>query len=332
MNLYTQPLPKGPAKGGETAESRFARIVQPLCDFIIAKRKELTYTPGARSWCYLGEGPDTWSKGDFDLIEERITRARMDGLLPLDIVAVDESREARGVVTPDDPDFREHIRANLEWLADNYTPHAIEEFTGVHFELWIEKVGLLGLFEAPAGKYTIPVTPGKGRPDAHSRVALLKRCARYERNVILMFGDHDIAGLSMTEGLERVLRATFKSSGLASWPNMTFERIGLNIDTIERMGLTWVDNLQTGSGMDLSDPKHTQHRNANVQAYIEQFGVRKCEADAIAVHPEEVEAIIDAAVADRVSLLAVERWREALADARSDAREIVGRMLDEVAP
>lgn len=328
MSIYTQPIPKGPSPGGESSEDRFARIVKPLCDLIIAKRKELTYTPGARSWAYIFEGPDTWSKGDFDMIEFRITEARKAGLLPLDIVCVDESRAARGVVATDSPDFLEYMRRNIDWLADSYTPYSIEEFTGVHIELWIEKVGLLGLFEDPAGKYSIPITPGKGRPDIHSRVALLQRCAKHEENVVLMFGDHDVAGLSMTAGLEKVLRDVFRSSGLKKWPNLTFRRIGLNPDTIERLGLTWIDNLETGSGKDLSDPSHKQHRDANVQDYLARFGARKCEADAISTHPEEVEAIIDEAVAELVPPLSVDRWIDALVEARADAAKKVAKALE----
>ena len=333
-SIYLPPSRKGPAPGGQSSEDRAWELRRPLCNLLITTRKTIPYTPGPRGWAYLLEGPTTWGKGDFDLVEGRITDARKAGQLPLDIVAVDETRVASGLVTLDDEGFAATVESQMRWAAEIYRPVSIEEFTGVHIELWVEKLGLRSLYENPAEEYTIPITVGRGRPDVFSRVALLKRCAADKRNVVLMVGDHDVAGLNMTVGLEKNLHDTFKASGLSAWPAIEFQRIGLNFDQIERMGLTWVDNLQTGGFdedkrvRDLSDPKHTQHKNRDVQDYLARYGARKCEADALAKDYKGAWGLLHDAVAELVDPLEVTRWRDRLAEEREDAMVTVEKMLE----
>src|SRR5262249_46586938 len=59
-----------------------------------------------------------------------------------------------------------------------------------------------------------------------------------------------------------------------------------NADFINRHNLTWIDNLETSSGEQLDDPNHNDHFKAYVQDYIAQFGVWKCEANALVVEPD----------------------------------------------
>jgi hypothetical protein len=67
-------------------------------------------------------------------------------------------------------------------------------------------------------------------------------------------------------------------------PNVV--RFGLNADFIQRHRLTWIDNLETASGQQLNDSDHADHYKQYVQEYIERFGVRKCEANALVAQPE----------------------------------------------
>lgn len=60
----------------------------------------------------------------------------------------------------------------------------------------------------------------------------------------------------------------------------------LNADFINRHRLTWIDNLETSSGGRLDDPTHNDHDKDHVQAYIPEFGVRECEANALVVEPD----------------------------------------------
>jgi len=59
------------------------------------------------------------------------------------------------------------------------------------------------------------------------------------------------------------------------------EEYGLNADFIRDHGLTWINNLETGSGGRLDDPRHPDHGKAYVQDYLAEFGARKVEANAL---------------------------------------------------
>ena len=63
--------------------------------------------------------------------------------------------------------------------------------------------------------------------------------------------------------------------------NLIIDRFGLNQDFIEEQGLTWIDNLETSSGGRLDDPRHKHHTKPYVRTYIEKFGARKCESNAV---------------------------------------------------
>ncbi len=63
--------------------------------------------------------------------------------------------------------------------------------------------------------------------------------------------------------------------------DLIINRFGLNEDFVEEHGLTWIDNLETSSGKNLGDPKHPDHHKPYVQDYIERFGIRKVEANAL---------------------------------------------------
>ena len=68
--------------------------------------------------------------------------------------------------------------------------------------------------------------------------------------------------------------------------NLVITRFGLNADFIDANDLTWIDNLETSSGGQLDDPDHNDHNKDYVQDYIAEFGVRKCEANALVVEPD----------------------------------------------
>ena len=60
---------------------------------------------------------------------------------------------------------------------------------------------------------------------------------------------------------------------------MIIERFGLNKEDIDRYNLTWIENLKTGSGREASD-----------YAYIQKFGRRKCESNALFKNDETLRA------------------------------------------
>jgi hypothetical protein len=98
-------------------------------------------------------------------------------------------------------------------------------------------------------------------------------------------------------------------------------RFGLNADFIDRHGLTWIDNLETSSGGQLDDPNHNDHDKAYVQDYIAEFGVRKCEANALVVEPEVGRQLCRDAILKHIPTDAVERYERKLDRVRKQLRK-----------
>jgi hypothetical protein len=96
---------------------------------------------------------------------------------------------------------------------------------------------------------------------------------------------------------------------------------------INRHRLTWIDNLETGSGQDLGDPNHPDHFKPYVQDYIAKFGVRKCEANALVVVPEIGRALCRDAILEHLPVGAVERYARKLERARKRLRQAIRRRV-----
>jgi len=102
--------------------------------------------------------------------------------------------------------------------------------------------------------------------------------------VLLLCGDHDPGGLHITDTMRKMLRALSRA---VDWNprNLEIVRFGPNAEFIDEHGLTWIENLETSSGKRLDDPSHDDHEKKYVQDYIEIYGARKCEANALVVEP-----------------------------------------------
>lgn len=81
-------------------------------------------------------------------------------------------------------------------------------------------------------------------------------------------------------------RTTTEDTGEFIDDEIINERFGLNYDFIEQAGLTWIDNLETGSGKNLASPSHEDHFKSYVQDYIHRFGTRKVEANALVIQQD----------------------------------------------
>jgi len=124
--------------------------------------------------------------------------------------------------------------------------------------------------------------------------------------ILLYCGDHDPAGFNISETLQKNISDLSKA---VEWKpdNLIIDRFGLNHDLIKNLGLTWIDNLITGSKKklkdgnpsDLSNPLHPDHLKRYVQDYkrmmLEDYGedtwIKKCEAEAIFKTPETRKAV-----------------------------------------
>ena len=96
---------------------------------------------------------------------------------------------------------------------------------------------------------------------------MMERFAEWEshgtRCVLLYCGDHDPGGLHISEFLHANFAELERAVG---WDpaDLVIDRFGLDFDFIEAHGLTWIDNLETGSGGRLDDRRHPDHRKPYV--------------------------------------------------------------------
>jgi hypothetical protein len=198
----------------------------------------------------------------------------------------------------------------------------------------VEKIDLVGLFEPICREYGVALANTKGWADIHVRAELMRRCAEAESRgkicVLLYCGDHDPAGLWISERLIENLR---ELSGAVGWEpdNLIIERFGLNFDFIERLGLTWVDNLLTASGKDLADARHPDHFKPWVQDYIRQFGARKLEANALVTAPVEGRALCRRAILRYFDQDAERARQERNAEARHELAVAVAELVPDAA-
>jgi len=320
---YLQNFPRGRASNAAIEKV----ILQPLVDIILDERAKMGFAPTLRGWCYVLEGLGICTKGDFENVTNRITRARKNGMLPLEITAEDGTRVASAAST---------VSAGLQMLIKQYlgsvpyvySTSTIEDHSGVHLELVVEKLDLVGLLKGVTDTYAIPVSCLRGWTDLHSRAALIRRAAAYDvPTVVLMFGDHDVGGLSITDSFKANLDDVFIASRLEEMPDLHLERVGLNAEDIERLGLLWIDGLETSSGKDLSDPSHKNHQDRNVQAYLAAYGARKCEANALLRNPKAAEQILLDSIKKYVTDDELASYQEQRDDDMHQARHVVDQAM-----
>jgi hypothetical protein len=137
--------------------------------------------------------------------------------------------------------------------------------------------------------------------------------------ILLLCGDHDPGGLHITDKMCKNLEDL---AGAVGWSpaNLIIIRFGLNADFINENGLTWIDNLETSSGKRLDDENHTDHDKAYVQDYITEFGVHKCEANALVVKPEVGRQLCRDAILEHIPADVVERYERKLDRLREQLR------------
>jgi len=104
--------------------------------------------------------------------------------------------------------------------------------------------------------------------------------------------------------------------------NLIITRFGLNADFIDaELGDVWIRNLETSSGKQLDDPRHADHYKPYVQDYIAEFGVKKCEANALVVNPAAGRPLVRDVILRYVDADAPADYEERLEPERAELRE-----------
>jgi hypothetical protein len=199
-------------------------------------------------------------KGDFDKAERLITACRKYGDLPLDIVAVDDTRETVGLQTVDTGDpttyARRVLAAAYEMASARYTPSSFWTTQSTYVEVLVEKLDLVNLFRPVCAAYFVPLTPIRGWADVHSRAKLMGRMRTWAEQgktlALLLCVDHDPGDLHIAEKLAANL-AELRDAVAWDPTGIEIVRFGLTAAFIRRHRLTWIDGLETASGERLGE-------------------------------------------------------------------------------
>jgi hypothetical protein len=192
-------------------------------------------------------------------------------------------------------------------MLENLPIYTTDYWEGEKFYLMIctEKGDIRNLFKPICDEYHIPIISTKGWYPILLRYHIAKLSIKAEARgltpVLLLFYDHDPAGLKITDKFKKGLRDISRA---VNWrPTLIMvERFGLNKADIDKYGLTWIENLQTGSGREARDPE-----------YIQKYGRRKCESNALFKNDETLNAakrICRDAIEKYYGTNALERFRE----------------------
>ncbi|MPZ57506.1 MAG: hypothetical protein GEU91_13595 [Rhizobiales bacterium] len=334
MSLVLPRLPRGRPTSATLAA--YDDDLRQFCGLILEINSTLDFQIGAREWCYLLEEHGL-GKGDFDAAQEVLTECRRRRLLPMDLVAEDGARSFDNLDDLDDDDPEAFAQTIVDYVTSahrSYTPFSAWDGRDYYLEMVVEKLSLKSLFGPIAEEFSIPIANGKGWSDMNLRWGMLgrlrRRAAEGKHSIILYFGDHDPYGLNISNSLRKNLADLLThSEWLRLMDHLTIDRFGLNYDFIQENNLTWIDNLETGSGRSLADERHKDHKAEFVQRYLREFGARKVEASALVKTPEASRALCREAILKYLPDDALGRYREALAPHREQVRAEIQRLLEE---
>jgi len=301
------------------------RLSEPtLAKKLIEIQQQIDFKLSARGWCYMLEGLGVINKGQFDQVESAINKCRKDALLPIDFVVEDEGRSFSNVEIPEDDSPIVYLGKQLKQAMaaeESYTP---DWWDGekYYIQMLVEKIDLKTLFQPICKEYHIPIATSKGWSSILQRAKMADRFRKAEerglRTILLYCGDHDPWGLEISkrllENLEEIQNGT-------RWNprNLIIDRFGLNLDLIEKLHLTWIDNLISSSGQE------PDHNNPIVRRYIDKFGERKCEANALVVRPKEAEELCRNVIEKYLGPDSLERFEAKREKVRETLREFKDR-------
>jgi len=318
------------------AAEEWDRQIAAFCATVIEIASRLDFSVGSRGWAYLLEGERFINKDELDQAQDLINDCRKSGDLPLDICAEDDKRAAENVEDLDDADPERKANSVLAYVSqaqDYYTPFSFWDDLDVYVQMAVEKSDLKSLWSPVCAEFYVPIANFGGWGDLHVRADFMERFAEKEAEgkqcVLLYGGDHDPGGLNISN----FLRSNFADMSRAvGWSphDLIIDRFGLNFDFIERHGLTWIDNLITPNGKyPLDDPRHPHHKMEYVQSYLQRFGARKVEANALVTRPEAGRELCRQAILRYVPADAIARYERKLIPIRAALRDEIARRLAE---
>lgn len=279
------------------------KVLQDFADVLQNMQRGIDFKVSSRGWCYLMEQAGFINKSQFSKVDMAINRCRKEGLLPVDFVAEEAARAFAGVEEPSAGTVEDTLKWMLRDVMDGskyFTPDWWED-EEYYIQILVEKIDLKTLFAPVCKKFKIPIANAKGWSSILQRAEYARRFKEAEnaglKCVLLYCGDHDPDGLRISD----TIRKNLYDLQNISWNdgeegydpgNLTIERFGLNYDFIIANHYTWIDNLITGSGMNLASTAHKNNKLPYVKQYLNDIGERKCEANAIVTTPDKAKELI----------------------------------------
>lgn len=324
-------------KGREESLLNFAQELVKI-------QSQIDFKVSARGWCYQLEQFGLITKAEFDRIEGIVNECRDKGYLAIDFVAAEESRKFSGVEIPQDLSPAEFLKSFLNDVleAEKYYTPDWWEGEEYYIQMVVEKIDLKSLFEPVCEDYHIPIATSKGWSSKLQRAEYARRFKQAEdmglKCVLLYCGDHDPDGLRISEflrnNLDDLAFIRWLDGGSGYDPtDLKIDRFGLNYDFIVANNLSWIENLITGAKQpcricgkpkSLADPHHPNHFMDYVQAYLQEVGERKCEANALVVAPTQGRQLCREAIEKYVGPDAVDRFKDrwqVVSDKMEEVRE-----------
>lgn len=278
-------------------------VLQEFSSILESMQRRINFKVSSRGWCYLMEQAGYINKSQFSKVDSAINRCRKEGYLPVDFVAEEDARSFQGVIKPSSGTVDDTLSWMLRDVLDGakyFNPNwwEGEEY---YIQVVVEKIDLKTLFAPICAQYKIPIANAKGWSSILQRAEYARRFKEAEDNglkcVLLYCGDHDPDGLRISDTIRKNLydiKDVEWRDGVVGYDpsDLIIHRFGLNYDFIKKNNYTWIDNLITGSGLNLASRSHKNNRLPYVQEYLQTIGERKCEANAIVTTPQKAEDLM----------------------------------------
>jgi hypothetical protein len=273
------------------AIAAYEAAVAAFCAMLREMQSTVDFKMSARGWAYALENDGIITKGQLDAAQKVINDCRKSGALPIGFTAEDEARATFGDWAIDDTTPEEEARdivLRMESAYRSYWPFSFWRDETHYVQMLVEKIDLRELFKPVCEEFNVPLINGGGWSDINSRAVIAGRFREWEAQgkqcVLVYCGDHDPGGVLISE---YIIKNFADIAGAVGWrpDNLIVDRFGLNADFIRRHRLPWIEGLETSSGGRLDDPRHPDHRKPYVQSYLEKFGPRKVEANALVTRP-----------------------------------------------
>lgn len=300
--------------GNEDYEERLESFANEVLHIESQKTSRIKYS--GRGWCYLLEGLGKIDKGEFAACQKTINDCRKLGYLPIDFVAEDQdtTRHFKGIHVASEPQVQlSELKGDVETMLRNLPSNTTDYWVGEEYYVMmcVEKGDLINLFKPVCDRYHVPIVSSKGWAPILLRSHMANLSKKAEANglrpVLLLFYDHDPAGIKISDTFRENLRDCQEGT---DWSprGLIIERFGLNAEDIDKYGLMWIENLKTGSG-----------RTSQDYGYINVYGHKKCEANALFKNDDTLKA------GEQICRVAIEKYYGADALERFGKKEEVSR-------